>query len=98
MGPETILIFLLFWAAFGPILESKRPKTKSLILEMKMRSNQKVEENKPGLKFNFTRSNQKVEENKPGLKFNFTHFFLPHSFNSYLEFLKVSSTNDYSLF
>ena len=30
------------------------PETKSPILEMKLRSNKKVEEKKPALKFNFT--------------------------------------------
>ena len=44
-------LFQLFGCRFQKV---KNLKSKSPILEMKMRSNQKVEENKPALKFNFT--------------------------------------------
>ena len=47
---EILIILDCFWPFF---LEHKN-KTKSMILQMKMRSNQKVEEYKPALKFNLT--------------------------------------------
>ena len=46
--------FHLFCTFLSRFQSVKRTKTKSPILEMKMRSNQKIEENRPALKFDFT--------------------------------------------
>ena len=43
MGSKPILKFRSFWAVFLPFSLEHGHKTKSAILEMKMRSNQKVE-------------------------------------------------------
>ena len=52
---ESVFLAILFILHILSHFQSvKRPKTKSPILEMKMRPNQKIEENRPALKFDFT--------------------------------------------
>ena len=54
MGFKPILNDRLFQAVFEPFFLERGPKTKSAILQQKMRPNRKVEENKPGLELNFS--------------------------------------------
>ena len=53
MGFKPILKFGEFWALFEPFFQPYGKKTKSAQGQLKTRSNQKVEENKPALKLNF---------------------------------------------
>ena len=68
--------FVDFRAYFGPFSLVNRDRQKMADLLMKMASNQKMQENKPTLKFNFT-----IEKRWPVSKFSFwhSHWALPHS-------------------
>ena len=60
--------FVDFRAYFGPFSLVNRDRQKMADLLMKMASNQKMQENKPTLKFNFT-----IEKRWPVSKFSFWH-------------------------
>ena len=54
VGFEPIFAFHIFWTVLEPFSQFDGQKTKSAILQRKMASNQKMQENKLALKFNFT--------------------------------------------
>ena len=54
VGFKTILENCIFCTVLEPFSQQHGQKTRSPILEMKMRSNQKSEENKSALELNFT--------------------------------------------
>ena len=60
--------FVDFRAYFGPFSLVNRDRQKMADLPRKMASNQKMQENKPTLKFNFT-----IEKRWPVSKFSFWH-------------------------
>ena len=60
--------FVDFRAYFGPFPLVNRDRQKMADLQRKMASNQKMQENKPTLKFNFT-----IEKRWPVSKFSFWH-------------------------
>ena len=51
---EPIFENSIFWALLVPFSQLYGQKTKSAVLQQKMASNQKMQENKLALKFNFT--------------------------------------------
>ena len=54
VGFEPIFKICFFWTVLEPFSQLDGQKTKSAILQRKMASNQKMQENKLALKFNFT--------------------------------------------
>ena len=71
---KQILDNRIFWTVLEPFSQQHGQKTKSPVLEIKMRSNKKSEENKSALELNFTLKYKWAGHNFEfgGLKVNIT--------------------------